>query len=92
MTREHKKTRLVLHDWEVAHVEEAPVSGGHLALRDRLLDQFEWMPDNLVSIELEDAELGEIMRHMVYGGGNGGWQKRLMRSFMPALQRAMGAV
>jgi hypothetical protein len=91
--RDSKPLTLRLKSWEAKQILEAPVEGGHLGLRDRLIAKLVHVSEeSLWEIELSDAEVGEIWRHMAYGGGVGGWQHRLRQAFLPAFRRATGAV
>jgi hypothetical protein len=89
----HTNLVLRLKSWEHKEILEASVNGGQLGLRDRLLARFsEPDQDRIYAIELPDELTGEIIRHMAYGKGNGGWQKRLAAAFLPAIRRATGTV
>jgi hypothetical protein len=89
--KDHTDVRLTLKPWEVKKLVTAPVQGGQLTLKEKLVSKLEPGESGCEAITLEDALLGEVVRHMGYGTV-GGWQSRLREAFLPAINRYVGAV
>lgn len=84
---------LRLKTWEFAEIRDAPVKGGQLSLKTKLLEKFAYDEANKIhAIEMTDELTGHVFRHMAGNKGDGGWQRRLAAAFLPAIRRATGTV
>ena len=73
MPRSPKEFELVLNEEEAASLREPYGEGGHQVLMDDLRDQLQ---EGTLTIRLNDAELGKVVRYMTQYG-SGGFQGRL---------------
>ena len=88
MKRQIPLTRMTLRPQEVRAFTLSPGSGGQQSLAQHLYELIHLSLDESgsSSIELTDEELGKIVRYMgAYGGGDGGFQGRLRKTFSRSL-------
>lgn len=88
MTRETTKPFVItLRSFERRRFTAAPaLQGGHLSYYGRLSDKL----GSGDTMTLDDAEMGELIRHMAYGGGNGGFQALLRQVFGRSVREMTG--
>lgn len=85
MAREPKKFHFELNEEEADEIRNAKGSGGHQSLHRKLVDALE---DGNLSVELNDCELGEIIRYIALYK-SGGFQGRLGRAFKRELRNLL---
>lgn len=90
---EPRLIRLHIKPWHYRTLKEANVKGGHKTHQTHLMQQMRPVEDGYEIVFAEDAPgpLFELLRQMGYGGGEGGWQKKLRDAFLPAILKYVGA-
>lgn len=92
MTREPAPIVLHLSKTQLGYLAKVHVNGGQLGLQQALLEKVRPRANGEAGCEiaLTDAEMGELIRHMGYGGG--GWQSTLRKAFLTPIQKHCGAL
>lgn len=85
-----KLTRLRVRPWVIRHLREHPPGGGFQDYKHRLIEKLDGSDtvEGRIVVVFDDQELGELIRHMGYGGG--GFQSMLKKVFLSALLRHIG--
>lgn len=85
MTRAPRPFEFTLTQSEADEIAQPAGEGGHQGLQNRLLAQL----DHGLTVYLNDAELGEVIRYMTQYKG-GGFQNRLRAAFERSLREQLG--
>jgi hypothetical protein len=85
MTRDPKHVTLFLTNEQATHLLAPAGEGGHQQLHEMLREQ---LANGKLTVELNDEDLGRIVRYMTQYG-SGGFQARLKRALAEPLVRLL---
>lgn len=80
-----------LHPWETKHLAEAEKDAGGFRAFQAELEGATTTATDRATLVLDDRMLGALLRHMSYGGREGGgYQGRLRKAFSRSIRQMIG--